>query len=281
MIIDGRKIRDDILAQVKAGVATLTFQPVFCDVLVGNDIVSVQYVRMKVKATEEIGILFHTAEFPETISENELVNEIKKLNEIQNMCGIILQLPLPKHLNTQKVRNAIRPELDLDCLGQEASNNFYNNNSIGYPAAQACMAILDSLDIDLLDKKILVMGQGELIGRPVTHLLKLRGLAIDTLNSATENNEEKIKNSDVIISGIGHGKYITGGMIKHGAIVIDAGTSESNGGPSTIGIKVVGDVDLESVENVASFVSPVPGGVGPVTIAMLLKNLLIVAENQK
>ena len=258
---------------MKAGVADLPFQPVFCDVLVGDDAVSAQYVRMKAKAAEEIGIAFHPAFFPETISEEELIAEIKKINDIPHMCGIILQLPLPEHVDTPDVRNAICPEFDLDCLGAEASKNFYDNSASGYPAAGAVIAVLDSLHIDLPTKNILVMGQGELVGAPVTHMLEARGLAVNTMALETHHKEEKIKNADVLISGIGRGRYITGAMIKEGAVIIDAGTSESKGG-------IVGDVDLESVTGIASAVSPVPGGVGPVTIAMLLKSVVAVARNR-
>jgi len=142
----------------------------------------------------------------------------------------------------------------------------------------ACIALLDSLNLDLKNsrhdgtsKKIVVLGQGMLVGKPVTHLLLSRELSPEIVTSKTENKEKNIKEADVVISGIGQGKYITGEMIKKGAILIDAGTSEDCGA-------IVGDVDLESVKNVASFVSPVPGGVGPVTVAMLLNNVLTVAK---
>jgi len=280
-IIDGKKLGEQILAKVKNEVAALSFQPVFCDVLVGNDPASVQYVKMKMFMAEKIGIHFHNATFHASINTNDLIKEIKILNKLPNMCGIIIQLPLSEHINRQMVLDSIDPKLDVDCLGSIASEKFYNNeNAIGYPTALACMAILDSLDLDnnpstlLRTRKIVVLGQGILVGKPVAALLKFRGLNPIVITSKTGNKEEFIKQADIVISGIGKGKYITGNMIKKGAVLIDAGTSESEGG-------IVGDIDLESVKDFAGYVSPVPGGVGPVTVAMLLNNVLTVAKNLK
>lgn len=273
-IIDGRKIKDEILTEVKKEVLSLPFTPIFCDILVGDDASSVQYVRMKAKIAESVGIKFRTAEFPNSVTADELIEEIENLNKVPHMCGIIIQLPLPDHIDKQRVLDAIKPSLDVDCLGTLNSENFYNNTSeISFPTALACMKVLDSLNIDLSDKKILMLGQGSLVGKPVTHLLKERGLNVTTVNTKTTNTEELIKDADILISAIGQGKFIKGDMIKDQAVVIDAGTSEDNGA-------VVGDVDLESVINVASFVSPTPGGVGPVTVAILLRNVLQVAKNK-
>lgn len=268
MIIDGKKIREQILKEVQEGVAALPFVPVFCDILVGNDPVSAQYVRMKAKTAESVGIKFRSADFPESITTEELIEQIGNLNRVPHMCGIIVQLPLPSHINRTEVVDALDPALDVDCLGAAASEKFYaNENPLGYPTALACMQALDSTGIDLSDKNIVVLGQGNLVGKPVAHLLRARGLSIATINSKTENTDELLKNADVIISGIGRGKFITGDKIKQGAIVVDAGTSEDNGGVS-------GDVDLQSVEPVASYVSPTPGGVGPITVSILLRNVL-------
>lgn len=279
MIIDGRKIKDEILKEVKKDAGVLPFIPVFCDILVGDDPVSEQYVRMKARTAESVGIKFLSANFPESITTNELIDEIENLNRVPHMCGIIVQLPLPSHIDTQLVVNTIKPSLDVDCLGVVAGELFYKNeNLLGFPAALACMEILDSITVDLNsssgEKNIVVFGQGKLVGRPVAHLLRSRGLNVITVDSKTENKGEILKDADVIVSGIGQGKFLTGDMIKQGAVVIDAGTSEDNGA-------VVGDIDLESVKDVASFVSPTPGGVGPVTVAMLLKNVISVASTHK
>lgn len=272
VIIDGKKLREEILSKVKNEVANLSFVPIFCDVLVGNDPASRQYVKMKANTAVSVGIKFHNASFPSSITTEELIEEIKLLNNIENMSGIIVQLPLPPHLDRQAILDAIDPRLDVDCLGSVASDKFYKNeNRIGFPTALACMAILDSLNLELKQKNIVVLGQGLLVGKPVTALLKFRGLNPITVTRSTEAREDIIKKADIIISGIGDGEYIRGEMIKEGVVLIDAGTSESNGG-------IVGDVNLESVKGIASFVSPVPGGVGPVTVAMLLQNVLQVAK---
>ena len=288
-IIDGKKLQKEILAEVKIGVAALPFQPLFCDVLVGEDPVSMQYVKMKMRMAEEVGIHPHPAFFPDTISTEDLIKEIQILNKIPNMCGIIVQLPLPLSIDKRTVLDAIDPLLDVDCLGTVAGEKFYSGLTAGvggFPAALASVAVLDSIPLDLNNKNIVVLGQGELVGKPVAALLRFRGLQPSVINSKTparnathgvtdgENKEDLLKNADVIISGIGKGKYITGEMIKDGVVLIDAGTSED-------GNAVVGDVDLDSVKDIASYVSPVPGGVGPVTVAMLLKNVLTVAQSKR
>ena len=274
-IINGRKIRDDILEEVKKEVLSLPFTPIFCDILVGDNSVSSMYVRIKSKTASSVEIKFRTVTFNESITTEELVGEIENLNRVPSMCGIIIQLPLPSHIDKRRVLDAISPVLDVDCLGTINSENFYNDGGeISYPTALACMKILDSLNIDLSKMKILILGQGSLVGLPVTYLLRKRGLEVNTVNTKTENTEELIKNTDIIISAIGKKKYIKGNMIKEGVIIVDAGTSEDNG-------SVVGDVDLDSVMNIAREVSPTPGGVGPVTVAMLLYNVLQGAKNKK
>src|SRR3989344_9078196 len=177
-ILDGKKLRDVIMGKIKTEVALLPFKPRFCDVLVGSDPASVQYVQMKARMAEAVGIFFHRADFPESITTDELVEEIKVLNKVENMCGIIVQLPLPEHIDKQKVFDSIDPSLDVDSLGKIASDKFYSGNtSIGFPTALSCMALLDSVNIDLKGKNIVVLGQGMLVGKPVTALLKFRGLS--------------------------------------------------------------------------------------------------------
>ena len=277
ILINGKKLRDEILDKVKKEVKTFSFKPVFCDVLVGNDPASAQYVQMKGRMAEAVGISFHKADFPESITTDDLIKEIKILNIMPNMCGIIVQLPLPEHLDRQAILDAIDSKLDVDCLGQLASEKFYNNyggpTDLGFPTALSCIALLETLNLDLKNKNIVVQGQGALVGKPVVALLRYRNLAPTIITKETQNKLELLKQADIIISGIGKGKYVTGDMIKKDAVLIDAGTSESKGG-------IVGDVDLESVRDVASYVSPVPGGVGPVTVAMLLNNVLTVAKGR-
>lgn len=271
-IIDGKKISREILEEVKKEINSLPLQPIFCDVLVGDNPISVQYVNIKKHKAEEMGIKFHEAFFPIDITTEDLVNKIKILNKIPNMCGIIVQLPLPENLDQKEILDAVDPRLDVDCLGTIASDKFYQGDFyLGFPSALACVSLLDSIGLDLKNKKIVVMGQGKLVGKPVGALLNFRNLNVEILQSKTERKEEILKGADIIISGMGQGKYIKGDMIKSGAVIIDAGSSELDSG-------IVGDVDLESVKEVASFVSPVPGGVGPMTVAMLFSNVLKVAK---
>ncbi len=271
-IIDGKKISEELMEQVKADVFTLPFVPIFSDVLVGADFVSLKYVRMKARMAQAAGIKFQEASFPETITTEDLVEEIKKLNLIPNMCGIIVQLPLMAHIDKQKVLDAIDPQLDVDSLGSVQSQKFYEGDtSLGYPTALACVHILESLGENVKNKNITVLGQGELVGRPTTALLLEKGYTVITLNRDTSNKEEILKNSDVIISGIGEEGYLTRALVKEGVIIIDAGTSESGG-------TLVGDADYVSLLGLDGYISPVPGGVGPVTVAMLLTNVLKVAK---
>lgn len=273
-IIDGRKIKNEILTEVEKEIITLPFTPLFCDILVGDNPVSSKYVEIKEKAAQSIGIKFRRIDFAESVSTEEIIAEIENLNRVPHICGIIVQLPMPEHINQSLVLDAISSSLDADCLGHDASNDFYNNTGIlGCPTALACIQIIDSLNVNLLDKKIVVLGKGQLVGRPVTHLLRARGHIVDVVDSKTANANDLLKNADIIISGIGKDSFITGDMIKDGVIIIDAGTSEEGGA-------IHGDVNLESVEGIASFVTPSPGGVGPVTVAMLLKNVILIAKQK-
>lgn len=273
-IIDGRKIKEEILKELKKKVEALPFPPIFCDILVGSDKVSASYVRIKERAAESIGIKFKAVNFPENVTTEEILEEIDNLNRVPLLCGIIIQLPLPPHIDKQTVLDAISPALDVDCLGSFNNEIFYNiGGSIGYPTALACMKLLDSLNLDLKNKNIVVLGRGKLVGLPVTHLLERREFKVNVVHSQTENSSEIISNADVIISAVGRGGFLTGSMVKDGVVIIDAGTSEENGA-------VVGDVDMESVGDKASFMTPTPGGVGPVTVAMLLENIIKVAQNK-
>ena len=267
-IIEGRKIASQIIDELKSEVAALPFKPVFCDILVGNDPVSAQYVNLKAKKAGEAGMEFLRANFNAGITTQELVNEIKKLNQTSRMAGLIVQLPLPENLDRRQVLDTIDFSIDVDCMGSKRSAEFYNGNlEIVPPTSAAVMTIIDSLNVDLSISVIAVVGKGELVGKPVKFLLEQRGLKVSLIDRSTPNPEEVMRQADVIISATGKPKLIKGNMLKPGSVVIDAGTAEDGG-------QIVGDVDLESVKEVAGFVSPVPGGVGPVTVACLLQNVL-------
>ena len=271
-LIDGRKLRDEILETLKARVGALPFSPVFCDVLVGDDAASAQYVNMKFRIAEKLGIATFPAVFPEGISTEELISEIHRIAALPDMAGLIVQLPLPSHIDTRAVLDAVPARIDVDALSTEVSERFYSNRtSFAFPTAEAVMAILGSLDTELHEKEIVMVGRGMLVGRPVAHMLERRGLSVTVVDAQTKHPEAMFRNADILISAVGKPDLISGDVLKEGVVLIDAGTSEENG-------SVKGDVDMESVAHVASAVAPVPGGVGPVTVAMLMSNIVLSAE---
>jgi methylenetetrahydrofolate dehydrogenase (NADP+) / methenyltetrahydrofolate cyclohydrolase len=272
MIINGKQLAADLENSLVARVQSLSFKPLLSDVLVGSDPVSLSYVHIKSKAAERVGFDFKLVQLPAHASTEEVITAIAEVQAIPELCGLIVQLPLPEHVDRQEALNALKVAVDVDCLSAEASLSFYEGKStLVPPTAGAIISMLDSLSLDLESLRILVIGQGDLVGKPVTHILKQRGLQVTTADHSTLNLAAITPYADIIISGTGQPKLLYGSMIKPGGIVIDAGTAESGGG-------IVGDVDFESVAAVASWVSPVPGGVGPLTVAKLLENVCIVAE---
>lgn len=274
MIIDGRKIADEIYEKLSRRIAALSFKPLFIDVLVGGDPVSVQYVGMKESRAKLLGADCEIVRLPETTSEDDLIERITELNQRKNLCGLIVQLPLPKGFNTQRVLDAIDPRIDVDAVSSKTSERFYNHEeSLIPPTASACIELLDSTGVDLQGKRVVVIGRGMLVGKPVVELLHRQEVEAEVVHSSTENPEVILKQADVIISGIGKPGFVTADKVKTGVILIDAGTAEASG-------EIKGDVDKDSVLSIASFVSPVPGGVGPVTVAKLFENVVTVAERQ-
>lgn len=272
--IEGKVHAERIYEKIKQRVQELPFVPVFCDVVVGDDLASLQYVKMKEKRARDIGMNVHQAHFPSSITTKELQIEIAKINDIPYMSGLIVQLPLPSHIDTQAVLNSIDPRHDVDVLHKETSSNFYENKeSFIFPTARAIMHILDALPVVYDTKNFVVVGQGRLVGGPVTHLLQKRGYRVATLTQENDNVQEVLQSADVIISATGNDGIIHKDMISPEVILIDAGTSESHGG-------IKGDVDTLSVGEMPSYIAPVPGGVGPVTVAMLLDNVLQAARNK-
>lgn len=270
-IFNGRSFRDQILAELKVTIAKLPEKPIFCDVLVGSDPASAQYVRMKGKTAETIGIEFLQAQYPEDITTEALMIEINRLNQTPRMCGIIVQLPLPAHLDKQSVLNAIDPLLDVDATGEENTNLFYASTPrFVFPTAQAIMAIIDSVCPNISDKRVAILGKGELVGRPIYQLLHERGVDPEVVDRSTPDPHEITENAELIISAVGKGGFVTADMVQQGVLIIDAGTSESYG-------SIVGDILMDGMEDKASFISPTPGGVGPVTVAMLMRNVVMVA----
>jgi methylenetetrahydrofolate dehydrogenase (NADP+) / methenyltetrahydrofolate cyclohydrolase len=272
MIIDGRKIAEGILAELKSEVGRLTFRPKLIDVVVGEDPVTEQYVGIKARKAEEIGINFEIKRYPLNVSEDELTRDLRTLQDEPELCGLIVQLPLPEHLNKQAILNLIKPELDVDVITSMNLGRLLTGEAELMPAtAGSIMAILESLKVDLSGKQVLVVGSGDLVGKPTAFLLMQKNATVTVANVETKDLASLSRAAEIVISGTGQPNLITADMVTEKTIVIDAGTAESGGG-------ITGDVDFISVSKKAAFVSPVPGGVGPVTVAMLLSNVVSVAK---
>ena len=272
MLIDGRAIAHDLNLHTKQRIEKLSFRPLLVDIVVGNDPASLSYVKIKEKKALETGLAFELHQLPSEATTEEVISEITELTAREELSGLIIQLPLPAHLDTTRILNIIPEKVDVDLLSSMSSEKFYSNESERVPpTAGAILQILDSLPEDWNSKKFLVLGQGELVGKPVAHLLKQRGYALAVADNSTTEVNQMLLAADCVISGVGKPGLVTGDKLKQGVIVIDAGTSEAEG-------SIKGDVDQESVEAKAKFLTPVPGGVGPITVAKLLENVLLVAE---
>ncbi len=272
-MVNGNEIAQQILSKLRSEVKRLYFTPLFCDILVGTDPVSASYVKIKAKKAEEIGIRFELIELPAEVTNEELTNQIKKIQQDPFLSGLIVQLPLPEKIDKSVVLNAIDPRVDVDCLSDVNTKLFYEGRAkIIPPTAAAVIAILDSFRLDMKSLQILVVGQGNLVGKPVTFLLKNKGYNVMPADEKTENLNELTVTADIIISATGSAKLIKGDMIKLDTVLIDCGTSEQKG-------SIVGDIDTESVLDKTRFISAVPGGVGPVTVAKLLQNVVAVAKD--
>ena len=277
-IVDGNKIAQKIFSELKIEVAGLQekgLEVKLAVFLVGENPASLSYIQLKKKRAEEIGIIVELNKFPLDISQEDLESEIKSAAQRDDVSGILIQLPLPGHLDKEKILDAVPVDLDVDSLSGLNKQAVIEGRGIKFypPAAQAVLAILDKHKVDLT-AHVVIVGTGDLIGRPLSALLLARGVDFELINRYTENYRELLQKADVIITGVGKANLISGDLLKEGVVVIDAGTTGSEDGD------VTGDVDRESVVRKASLLSPVPGGVGPVTIAMLLKNVVEAAKRK-
>jgi methylenetetrahydrofolate dehydrogenase (NADP+)/methenyltetrahydrofolate cyclohydrolase len=268
-ILNGKKLGAKVLANVKKEVQNRKLKLKLAVVFVGDNKISKVYLRKKQEACEKTGISFKVFGFPKDISEDELKQEIQKIIRDPGNSGIVIQLPLPlNHLTTQSLINLIPAEKDPDCLSRESFEKFKKgNNWILPPVVAAIAKFFKEYKISVKGKNAVVVGQGRLVGLPVTIWLKKQGASVVACDKKTKDIIAKLKKEDIIISGAGSSHLIKGSMVKRGAIVIDCGTSIEKG-------KTVGDVDFKSVSKKAGYLSPVPGGVGPLAVACLLENLV-------
>ena len=277
-IIDGKTISLDIQNEVKQIAENLVekgVKPCLAVILVGQNPASQVYVRNKKTACEYCGIKSLSYELDESISEKELLDLIDKLNENKECNGILVQLPLPKHIDENKVLLRISPEKDVD--------GFHPYNvgllSIGKAELKACtpagcIELIKRSGVDISGKNCVVVGRSNIVGKPVSMLLLAENGTVTICHSKTKDIKAVCKEADILVAAVGIPNFIKGDMVKEGVVVIDVGINRLENG------KLCGDVDFEEVEKKASYITPVPGGVGPMTIAMLMKNCIVACKNQ-
>lgn len=271
MIVNGKEIARIMEESLREKLSKLPQKRV-CFVLFGKDPGSLQFIKLKSKVAERLGILVETLEYPDDIKTDEAIKIVGSIGKKTD--GIVVQLPLPKNIDTEKVLNTVPKEKDIDLLGSVKKEEYEKGLSRNMPpVARAVMEIFKYHNVDLANKKILIVGDGKLVGKPVSVMLSKMKIEHQIINRKTEETtkKEKMKESDIIISGVGIPHMIKPDMIKEGSVVIDAGTSEQNG-------KVLGDVDPECASK-TSLISLVPGGLGPITVVSLFSNLLDITES--
>ncbi len=276
-LILGRPIADAILEEVTDRVTAIKSngkQVKLAVVIVGDDAPSQTYVQKKGQAAEKVGIEFILHTLPATISKETIVADIHKLQEDPDLCGLIVQLPLPEPLYTPEVLNAIDPSIDVDCLTHVNLGKLtMNTHTITPPTPGAVMSAIASLGVPLQGKNVTIVGVGALVGKPLAIMMMNERASVTTCNSITKEFKEKCRAADVLVTGVGKKDLITGDMIKPGAVVIDTGICFEDK-------KMYGDVQIEQAIEVAAHVTPTPRGIGPITVARLLLNTVICAEQK-
>ncbi|MBI1912359.1 MAG: bifunctional methylenetetrahydrofolate dehydrogenase/methenyltetrahydrofolate cyclohydrolase FolD [Deltaproteobacteria bacterium] len=276
-IINGKEIAAQVREELRAEIKDLKekhgLTPGLTVVLVGENPASKVYVRNKGKACEEVGIRSVQHTLSDTTTEEELLKLIEELNNDKDVHGILVQLPLPKHINEEKVLELISPKKDVDGFHP------YNMGRlmVGNPLLQPCtpfgvMRLLESTGIDITGKDAVIIGRSNIVGKPQAMMLLRRNATVTICHSKTKDLVDKVKSADIVVAAIGRAQFVKGEWIKEGAVVIDVGINRNEEG------KLVGDVDFEGASQKASYITPVPGGVGPMTIAMLLKNTVEAAK---
>jgi methylenetetrahydrofolate dehydrogenase (NADP+)/methenyltetrahydrofolate cyclohydrolase len=284
ILIDGKKtsaeIKEEIRLEVEKIVQKGKRPPHLVAVLVGDDPASLSYVRSKERTAEKIGFRSTTIRLNSNISEAELLQKVAELNQDETVDGYIVQLPLPKHIDEQKIIMAIDPNKDVDGFHPLNIGKIITNMPSFLPATPyGILELINRYDIKTEGKNILVIGRSLIVGRPLSILLsqKRKGgnATVTVAHSRTQNLKALALQADIIIVAIGSAHFLTADMVKDGVIIIDAGINSIDAPETKRGYKLVGDVDFENVSQKASYITPVPGGVGPMTIAMLLKNTLL------
>lgn len=237
--------------------------------LVGDDYASQMYVNMKEKKALDLGISVNVHNFEKDINENDLIKLISQLNNDKSVDGIMAQLPMPEHINESEVLESILPSKDVDGLTSTNLGKLFKNDSsaIAPATAKGVIKLLDKYNIQIEGKNAVVVGRGDISGLPIAAMLQNRNATITICHSHTQNLKDICKDADILVSSIGRAEYINSEYVKNGSVVIDVGTNRNSEG------KLVGDVDFNSVKDIAGYITPVPGGIGPMTIACLFDNL--------
>ena len=286
-LLDGKKVsktfRDEIGEEVKAWIELGGKRPHLAAILVGEDGASQTYVNNKVKACEEVGFTSTLRVFPPSITEEELLIEVEKINENSDIDGLIVQLPLPKHISVERVTEKIKPEKDVDGFHPVNVGRMVKNIPAYISATPfGIVKLLEKYNIETSGKNCVVIGRSDIVGTPVSILLSRKGFPGDATvtlcHSRSQNIEEFTKEADIIVVALGIPEYLKGNMVKEGVVVIDVGITRVEDSLSKKGYSLKGDVDFKEVSEKASFITPVPGGVGPMTIASLLYNTLLSAK---
>lgn len=278
-IIDGKAVSAYVKEQVKNEVAELAKNgsvPALAVIIVGDDPASKVYVGNKKKACEMTGMRSVEYALPAETTEEELLELIAKLNNDKEINGILCQLPVPKHINEEKIIDAIAPEKDVDGFSAvNVGKIWLGKYEISPCTPMGVIELLDYYDIPLEGKNCVIVGRSNIVGKPMAALLLERNATVTVCHSRTKDLASFTKNADVIVAAVGRANFITADMVKEGAVVIDVGINRLETG------KLCGDVDFENVKEKASYITPVPGGCGPMTIAVLMKNTLVAYKNQQ
>ena len=271
-IIDGKEIADGILKKLKDKIKNLKQKPGLAIVIVGNNPASEIYVNSKKKMFNDVGGYAELHSLGEDTKEFDLLKLVGELNNSPKIHGILVQLPLPKRIDENLITNSILPHKDVDGFTAVSLGRLVEGNPILMPAtARAVIHLIESTGIKIEGKNAVVVGRSNIVGKPVAMMLLEKNATVTVCHSRTKNMAEHTKKADIVVVAVGKPKLITKEMVKPGAVVIDVGINR-------VGSKIVGDVDFENVKDVAGWITPVPGGVGPMTIAMLLENTLKAME---
>lgn len=277
-LIDGKEVSTHVKTKVKEEVELLKekgIEPALAVIIVGNDPASRVYVNNKKKACEFTGMRSVEYALPEETTEEELLTVIDKLNADESINGILCQLPVPKHISDKAVIERISPKKDVDVFSAENVGRMWQGDyDMASCTPMGVIELLDYYGIDVCGKNCVIIGRSNIVGKPMASLLLERSATVTICHSRTKNLSEITSKADVIVAAVGRAKFVTADMVKDGAIVVDVGINRNEDG------KLCGDVDFENVKDKCEFITPVPGGCGPMTIAVLMKNTLLACKKQ-